>query len=58
MVAIKDFKMPKSCASCDLVYETENCYAKCGAGCGAVWKYISNQTKHEDCPLVEVEVKE
>lgn len=59
MIAIKDFEMPKSCYDCPLKYEN---YSGGPFYCEVTNKYVDdywdNETKHEACPLVEVEVKE
>lgn len=60
MIAIKDFEMPKSCIDCPLIYEEDH---NGGSLCCAVTNECvedcwNNGTKHEACPLVEVEVKE
>ena len=51
MVAIKDFEMPNSCEGCEL-FDGVLCF---------VTYSVNNspyETKLDDCPLVEVEVKE
>lgn len=59
MVGIKDFGMPESCRDCLLVYEKyEGGPLCCAITDECVDDYWNNKTKHEACPLVEVEVKE
>jgi len=51
MVAIKDMQMPENCAYCDLFG---------GVLCNITYSCndFPYETKLDDCPLVEVEVKE
>ena len=53
MVAIKDFEMPYSCASCDLKYCKGWNEFHCEFTCEEL--DLHSNERHKDCPLVEVE---
>lgn len=54
MVAIKNTELPKSCAHCDMTYEDRDYRDICFCTGEYVGHNISNQTKLDNCPLVEI----
>ncbi len=55
MIAIKDFKMPKSCTECRFLHEEEECY--CIANYTSMW-FAPEKKRASTRPLVEVKVVE
>ena len=60
MIAIKDFEMPGSCNDCPMAIETGFCEVSCSILEEIIYLdcYDICKKRKDNCPLVEVEVKE